>query len=228
MIIWSLTSWKQRIGSCLPTIKTMLDQTMKVPVELNLDHENFPNERADLPQELVELEKSNPLFTIYFDRERDAHCWQKMQPTWKRHDDQPLVLFTADDDIQYPQNYVEKSLECLNGNDWLCTSHETLTQGQTCVYGWRAVEALRRHVTEELMFECPLDDFPVYHIMQKYGLRRGKPSFPGSWDTWDRNIPYSFRREFYKDQNPEEIFKGYYPQEEFNKELEYMRKVGIL
>lgn len=96
------------------------------------------------------------------------------------------------------------------------------------VYGWRSVEALRRHVTEELMFECPLDDFPVYHILQKYGLRRGKPSFPGSWDTWDRNIPYSFRREFYKDQNPEEIFKGYYPQEEFNKELEYMRKVGIL
>jgi hypothetical protein len=206
----------------------MLDQKVKVPVELNLDHENFPNERADLPEDLLELEKSNPLFTIYFDRDNDAHCWQKMVPTWNRHNDQQLILITADDDIQYPQNYVERTLECLNGHDWLCTTNDEFTFGQYMAYGCRAVEFLRREVDDEIVFQCPLDDHAIFWIMQKYGLKRGKAPFPNGWDKGDRELGYSFRRCFIQNDDPSKVRHGDYPMEQFIREREIFKRKGIV
>ena len=228
MIIWSLTSWKKRIGTALPTIETMLDQTVKVPVELNLDHENFPNERDDLPPELVELEKSNPLFTIYFDRDKDMHCWQKMVPTWNRHNDQPLVLFTGDDDTNYCPTWIEEGLKSLQNGEWLCMTNDKLTQGQCMAYGWRAIECLRREVDDEIIFQCPLDDHAIFWIMQKYGLKRGKAPFPNGWDKGDRELGYSFRRCFIPNDDPSKVIHGDYPFEQFVKEREIFKRKGIV
>lgn len=230
-VIFSVTSWIRRIQSCTDTIKTMLDQTVPVEVELNLDKQNFPGMMKDvrtMNPELVSLAENNPNLSIRFDMDYDIGCWQKIWPTIMRHKPERLTVLTADDDISYKPNYVERCLEELDGNDWLCSSHDQLTQGQCMVYGWRAVEALRLEADMDLVKNCPLDDYPIFHILRKYNLRRGRPAFPGSWDQWDRHIPFSFRRNFYKDAKPEEIFFGQYPQEEFLKEYAYLKSRGII
>lgn len=229
--IVGMTTWTKRIPMCIPTVKDILNQTVKVDeFAINLDREQFPNEREDVSKlcpELIELEKSNDNLKLYF-QDKDMRCWQKSIPVLRRELDEPIILFTCDDDTGYIPEYVEHSVKCLQGYDYMCTSDNTHLQGQCLLYNWRAVECLRREITDDIVMNCPLDDAIINLIMHKYGLKKAPASFPGTYDKYDKNLPHSFRRCFIHNNDSSEVRHGQYPQEEFQREFEYLRKKGVI
>lgn len=229
--IVGMTTWNKRIGMCIPTVRDILNQTVKVDeFAINLDREQFPNEREDVSRlcpELIELEKTNDNLKLYF-QDKDMRCWQKIVPILRRELDQPIILFTCDDDTRYDQHWIEYGLRSIQNADWLCMTHDKLTQGQAQLYNWRAVECLRREVDDEIVFQCPLDDHAIFWIMQKYRLKRGKAPFPDGWDKGDRELGYSFRRCFIPNDDPSKVIHGQYPAQQFIKEREIFKRKGII
>lgn len=222
-IIASLTTWSKRINDCRTTIESMLKQTRRPDaIELNLDLSNFPRGLADIPDWLKELENENYNFWIYF-REKDIKVYQKFIPTIRRHCGTRYILVTLDDDNEYPPEYLERIEKNMENADWLCTTHDVYTFGQFCVYGPRAIGVMLRHIDDEAMQNCPLDDHLIFHLMNKYHLVRGKNI---GLQPKDLELGYSFRR-FWFNEDPSKIKHGSYPHEQFLRERAWMEKNGI-
>lgn len=226
-IIASMTSWSKRINQAHLTIESILNQSV-VPdiIEVNLDYENFPNGMNDLPWTMRGL-ASNPRVQIHFN-DKDLHCWEKLLPTWRAHkdDDEEWINITLDDDYNYPSNYVELALKAMEGNDWMCTQHDRLTQGQHMLYRSTLVNKFVDKLTDDLVLDCTLDDYVIYWMIQQFdGVKRGKriDSVPLC-----RGVGYSWRRNFYPDADPSKLSQGFYPNEEFGRERDVLRKIGLL
>ncbi|MDR2645518.1 MAG: glycosyltransferase [Endomicrobium sp.] len=102
-IIISLTSYPARINVIHKAILTLLEQTKKADkVILWLANEDFPNKEQDLPRELTELTKRG--LTIAWCK--DIKSYKKLIPTLKEYPEYAIV--TADDDIYYPKDWLEK------------------------------------------------------------------------------------------------------------------------
>lgn len=100
-IIVSLTSYPARIDTVWITIATLLNQTMKpYKVILWLAKEQFHNEK--LPKKLLELQ--NRGLEIAYCEDLMPH--KKYYYTMQKYPDYFVV--TADDDIFYPENHLEK------------------------------------------------------------------------------------------------------------------------
>lgn len=101
-IIISLTSYPARINTVHITIKSLLNQTKKADkVILWLAFEQFPNKEKDLPEQLLELRDKG----LTIDWCHDIKSYKKLIPTLKKYPE--AIIVTADDDIIYPQNWLE-------------------------------------------------------------------------------------------------------------------------
>lgn len=222
-IIVSLTSWTKRIDQAHLTIESILNQTRKPDlVELNLDTENFPNERADLPETLTSLEDRG-LIKIYF-YHIDLHCWSKLINTWRRHRGEEYMSVTLDDDYTYPPNYLEEIEKNYQNADWGSTQHPKLTGGQFMVYKSSLIERIIDKISDELVLNCPLDDHVLFHVIHTVKNTRGPviDSVPQC-----RGVGWSWRRNYYKDKDPSTLSQGEYPYESFLRERDYMRAHNI-
>jgi hypothetical protein len=105
-IIVSFTSWVKRIHLCANVFKMMLNQTL-VPdkIVLNLSIEEFPNKENDLPTDLNEIVSGNKDKCEIYWVEKNTKPYKKLIPSLLRFPDD--VIITIDDDIPYPNNFVE-------------------------------------------------------------------------------------------------------------------------
>lgn len=101
-LIVSLTSYGRRVKETLPyTLKSLMRQTLKPDrIILWLDYDNW-NEN-NIPKELIELRKKG--LTIQYCE--DIKSFKKLIPTLENHPNS--LIFTADDDIYYPKDILEK------------------------------------------------------------------------------------------------------------------------
>lgn len=228
-IIVSLTSWSKRIGQAKSTVDSILNQTRKPDlVRLNLDFDNFPRGFGDTPDWVKEYLDKYDNFKVRFEA-ADMKVWQKIMPTiWDLNEDfKDVVLVTVDDDVQYPETYLQEIEENIKGYDWLCTQHDRLTQGQYMVYSEKALEAFNNEIDYDFMKNVPLDDLGLYWVMHKYNLKRGKKI---QSKCEDRQAGYSFRRFFMEcdDVSKLQDTTCEYPHEEFVKETNYLHRRGIV
>lgn len=103
-IIISLTSFPARISTCHKTIRSLLMQNGVKPdaVELWLAEEEFPLKEKELPPKLLEL-CEHGLNICWCDNIRS---YKKLLPSLNKHKED--IIVTADDDVYYSQNWLEK------------------------------------------------------------------------------------------------------------------------
>lgn len=102
-IIVSLTTFPERIGDVHYAVFSLLNQTVKPDrVILWLAEEQFPDREDDLSQELLDLKDYG--LTIKYTN--DIRSFKKSIPTLKEYKDD--ILVTADDDIYYDTDWLEK------------------------------------------------------------------------------------------------------------------------
>ncbi|MBQ3415268.1 MAG: hypothetical protein IJH39_08010, partial [Clostridia bacterium] len=134
-LIVSFTSWPKRIQYCKHTIDLMMNQTI-VPdkIILNLSEDEFPNKKYDLPIELVNEEIDNDKFEIYWVKENTT-VWKKIIPTMDRFPND--LVFSIDDDIEYPSNYIEEMYKtyCENNKLYPVVGYEFMIDNNLCHSG---------------------------------------------------------------------------------------------
>lgn len=102
-VIVSLTSYKERLYDIHYAIYSLLCQTFKPDqVILWLGEADYPNGDHDLPQSLCRL-KRNGLSICY---REDRGSYTKLVYALREYPDD--IIVTADDDIFYPENWLEK------------------------------------------------------------------------------------------------------------------------
>lgn len=225
-IIVGITSWSARIGTALATLESLLGQTRKADlVELNLDRQNFPMGRKNLPKEIVELEAKYRNLKICF-QPKDMKVWQKSIPTIRRHAGEEYILVTCDDDNIYPETYLAEIEANMGDCEWLCAKDDSFTFGQFMAYKSTLLERMAPYLTDELISETMLDDHTIFHLMNKVGGIRGRRI---ASVCEDRNLGYSFRR-FFVEGKPEDVRSGNfdYPYDQFVKEREILKRHGIV
>jgi hypothetical protein len=169
-VIVGVTSWKKRISTASLTLKSILEQTVKADsIELNLDYENFPNGRNDLPNDIVALEQKYDNFHIFFE-DKDYRVWLKSVPSVRRHSGEEYVLFTLDDDCTYYPNYIEESLKMLDTHascDAMNTSSNGIA-GEYMVYRSRFLEKCLPYLTNEFISKVRVDDCCWFWFFRKF------------------------------------------------------------
>lgn len=101
--IISLTSYPARISTVYKTIETLLNQSIHAEkVILALGEDEFPYKEKLLPKELLALTVKG-LEILWC---KDIKSYTKLIPTLKEYPDKNIV--TADDDILYPYDWLEK------------------------------------------------------------------------------------------------------------------------
>jgi hypothetical protein len=102
-LVVSLTSFPERISEVKYTVYSLLTQTV-IPekIILWLATSQFPNEKIDLPKEILEFTQFN--FEIRFCE--DFGSYKKLIPTMELFPDHYIV--TADDDLYYNKRWLEK------------------------------------------------------------------------------------------------------------------------
>ncbi len=103
-LIVSLTSFPERVqNDVVYTIYSLLTQSLKPDeIILWLAKEQFPNGLADLPQDILNFQKLG--LTIKWCE--DIRSYKKLIPALQEYPDD--VIVTADDDIYYPENWLQK------------------------------------------------------------------------------------------------------------------------
>lgn len=107
-VVVSLTSWKKRIDNVSRTIFSLYNNTFKPrSIELNLSEEEFPNKEKDLPKDLLLMATELPININWVGK--NTKSFKKIIPTIKKYfDEKELYLFSADDDVIYPKDILEK------------------------------------------------------------------------------------------------------------------------
>lgn len=101
-LIVTLTSFPPRIKTLHLTINTLLNQTLKPDMLiLWLAHSQFPRKEKDLPRKLLRLRK----YGLTINWCEDIKSYKKLIPALEKYPTELLV--TADDDIFYPENWLE-------------------------------------------------------------------------------------------------------------------------
>lgn len=101
-LVISLTSYPARIPALHHTLKTLLNQTVKADmVILWLNPEQFPNGESDLPDAILGLKELGLTIDWY----HNVKSYTKLIPALHKYPDD--IIVTADDDILYPENWLE-------------------------------------------------------------------------------------------------------------------------
>ena len=102
-LIVSLTSYPARMYDIHYAIYSLFNQTLKPnKIILWLGEDQFPNREKDLPEKLLDFIKHG--LTIKYTK--DLRSYTKLIPALKEYPNDLIV--TADDDIFYPQDWLEK------------------------------------------------------------------------------------------------------------------------
>lgn len=102
-IIVSLTSFPERMDDIHFCLYSLLTQTFKPDkVVLWLANEQFPNKEEDIPEDVLKL-KDNGLEINWCE---DIKSYKKLIPALRKYPNDFIV--TVDDDIYYPENWLEK------------------------------------------------------------------------------------------------------------------------
>lgn len=102
-LIISLTSYPERIPDIHYTLFSLLNQNEKADrVILWLAEEQFPGKEKDLPDNVLNLQK----FGLEIRWCHDIRSYKKLIPALKEFPN--AIIVTADDDIWYPQDWLEK------------------------------------------------------------------------------------------------------------------------
>ena len=101
-VLVTLTTYPGRTGTVAHTVRTLLAQTYKPDaVLLWLAEEQYPGREADLPEELLALRAHG----LEIKWTRDIRSFKKLIPALKEYPED--ILVTADDDILYPEDWLE-------------------------------------------------------------------------------------------------------------------------
>ena len=104
-VIVSLTSFPERMYEIKYTLYSLLNQTIKPEkVILWLSREEFPNLENDLPDDVLDFKKNG--LTIGWTH--NIYSYKKLIPALKEFPNKKIV--TADDDIFYEKDWLEKLL----------------------------------------------------------------------------------------------------------------------
>ncbi len=110
-IIISLTSFPQRMYEIHFTLYSLLTQSVKpARVILWLGTEQFPNGEKDIPEKVLKL-KENGLEIKWH---KNLRSYTKLIPALKQFPNN--IIVTADDDIYYEKNWLEKLLKSYKEN----------------------------------------------------------------------------------------------------------------
>ena len=111
-LIVSLTSFPQRMNDIHYCLHSLLCQTLKPnKLILWLAEEQFPNKEKDLPKKVLELKQRG----LSIEWCKDTKSYKKLIPALKKYPDD--IIVTADDDIYYPNDWLEKLYNAyLNDN----------------------------------------------------------------------------------------------------------------
>ena len=102
-LIVTLTSFPQRMYDIHFTLYSLLNQSLKPDaVLLWLSEEEFPNREKDVPNAVLKLQENG--LTIKWVKE-NLRSYKKLIPALKEYKND--ILVTADDDIYYPQTWLE-------------------------------------------------------------------------------------------------------------------------
>ncbi|MDR2007506.1 MAG: glycosyltransferase, partial [Alphaproteobacteria bacterium] len=122
-IIISLTSYPARIETVHLAIEKLLNQTYKADrVILWLARPQFPNGNADLPAKLL-TQKEQGLEIEWLDE--DICSFKKLIPALEKYPD--ALIITADDDLFYPNNWLQELLLAYNKNPHVVHAARTRT-----------------------------------------------------------------------------------------------------
>lgn len=221
-IIVSMTTWSKRIGSCKPTLDSIINQTRKPDlIEINLSYEQFPNGMADVPDFLKEMPVN-----IYW-KDKDQHVYDKFLPTWKRHKGEDFINITIDDDCLYEPEYIEQVAKNMEGYDFLASQDDVATAGEWMCYRSTVTDKMIPYLTDQLIEDTPLDDHTILYLLRKVGAKRGHKV---DAKVIDQNLGYGFRRYWNTYLTEEECTKTAcdYPHGEFVKELNILHRYGIV
>lgn len=117
-LIVSLTTFPERIRDVYYAIFSLLNQTVKPDkLILWLAVEQFPDKEEDLPQYLLDFKDQG--LTIKFTN--DTKSYKKLIPSLKEYPND--IIVTADDDIYYPENWLEILYNEYLNNPNLIYSH---------------------------------------------------------------------------------------------------------
>ena len=101
-IIVSLTSFPERMYDIVYTLYSLLCQTLKPDkVILWLGEEQFPRREKDISKRILDLTENGLTIGWY----KDIRSYKKLIPSLLKYPDDLIV--TADDDIYYPENWLE-------------------------------------------------------------------------------------------------------------------------
>lgn len=116
-IIVSLTSFPQRMYELHYALYSLLTQSVKPSkVILWLAKEEFPHLEADLPEQVLKF-KNNGLQIEWCN---NIYSYKKLVPTLREYPNN--IIVTADDDIYYEKDWLEKLVKAheQNQNDIIC------------------------------------------------------------------------------------------------------------
>lgn len=134
-IIVSLTSYPKRIGTIFLTIETLMRQSVKPDeIILWLAESQFPNGIADLPENLLRLQKRG--LTICFCDDLRSH--KKYYYALQEYAKELVIL--ADDDMFYPRDTIQKLLKMhkMWPDDICCMTAQVMEPGfRTVPSLWR-------------------------------------------------------------------------------------------
>lgn len=132
-IIVSLTSYPERMYDLKYTLYSLLKQSLKPDkVILWLAREQYPNKEQDISDAILNMQKWG-LSIMWCE---DIKSYKKLIPTMQMYPDD--IIVTADDDIFYPENWLEllynsylKNPECIHSHRAHCVR---VVDGQLAPY----------------------------------------------------------------------------------------------
>ena len=130
-LIISLTSYPDRMYDICYTLYSLFKQNLKPnKIILFLAEEQFPNRDKDLHKKLLEFTKHG-LIVKYT---KDIKSYKKLIPALNEYPN--ALIVTADDDIFYPQDWLEKLYNCWkdNKNYIIChRAHRIIIKGKKII-----------------------------------------------------------------------------------------------
>lgn len=110
-LIISLTSFPQRMYEIHYTLYSLLTQTVKpAKVVLWLGSEQFPNGEKDIPPKVLKLKENG----LVIEWHKNLRSYTKLVPSLKKYPNN--IIVTADDDIYYEKDWLEKLLKSHKEN----------------------------------------------------------------------------------------------------------------